>query len=168
MNMDQLFKALPKDLQWEILTEYIGTYVVRKGKLIRKIEFDNRHEVMQYFVCRIMKCNIWLYKADFHAVSYVQMRDGSQMMFCEDPVNGEMGYTFRKRVKRQYSYEPKCWTREYTPMNDSVILPSFEKHSYPSYEDTKKKKEARHPALKQMRVERPRSRSPIGPPPPYI
>jgi hypothetical protein len=142
MNMDQLFKALPRDLQWEILSEYIGTYVVRKGKLIKKMEIDNRHEMAQLLE-PIMKCDVWLYKADFNAVSYVWMREGSQIMFCEDPVNGEMGYTFRKRVKGEFSYTSKSWTSEYTPMNDSVILPPFEKHSYPSYEDTKKKKEAR-------------------------
>ena len=157
--MDQLVKALPRDLQWEILSEFVGSHSVRKGKLIRKFEFDNRHEIMLYFVYRIVKCDIWLYKADFNAASYVQMRDGSQMMFCEDPVSGEMGYTFRKRVKRTHSSMPKCWTREYFPMNDSVILPPFEKHSYPSYPDTKKKKEARHPELS------PSSTSPIGPPP---
>ena len=34
--MDQLFKALPQDLQWEVLTEFTGTHSVRNGKLIKK------------------------------------------------------------------------------------------------------------------------------------
>ena len=37
MNMDKLFKALPRDLQWEILSEFVGTHVVRNGKLMRKM-----------------------------------------------------------------------------------------------------------------------------------
>ena len=35
--MDELFKALPRDLQWEILSEFVGTHVVRNGKLMRKM-----------------------------------------------------------------------------------------------------------------------------------
>jgi hypothetical protein len=35
--MENLFRALPRDLQWEVLTEFVGTHVVRRGKLMRKI-----------------------------------------------------------------------------------------------------------------------------------
>ena len=35
--MDNLFLKLPRDLQWEILTEFVGTHVVRNGKLMRKL-----------------------------------------------------------------------------------------------------------------------------------
>lgn len=38
--MDQLFQQLPRDLQWEVLIEFVGTHVVRNGKLIRKIAFS--------------------------------------------------------------------------------------------------------------------------------
>ena len=152
MNMDQLFKALPRDLQWEILTEFVGSHAVRKGKLIKKIEFDYRHEMIKCLIFRIVKCNIFVFKWNYDATNLVQMSDGSQLMFCESPINGEMGYVFRKRVverKKQESWKKETWitktyTIEYTPMNDSVVLPPFEKHSYPSYEDTNKKKEARH------------------------
>lgn len=165
MNIDQLFKALPRDLQWDILSEYVGTHSVRKGKLMTKMVFDDRDKIVKA-IPRIFKCGIWLYKTNYNTITDVQMWDGSQLMFCQNPVSGEMGYTFRKRVTRTHSSMPKCWRTEYVPMNDSVILPPFEKHSYPSYEDTKKKKEARYPgALKRACPERPRSSSPIGPPP---
>ena len=36
--MDQLFKALPRDLQWEVLADFVGTHVVRNGKLLRKLD----------------------------------------------------------------------------------------------------------------------------------
>jgi len=149
--MDQLFKALPRDLQWHILTEFVGSHSVRKGKLIQKIVFDDRHEMIQYLVFRIMNCTIWTYKSNYNAATLAQMRDGSQMMFCEDPVTGELGYVFRKRVKRESSWMSKSWTVEYAPMNNSVVLPPFEKHSYPSYEDTDKKKRARHPLLRRAK-----------------
>ncbi len=143
MNMDQLFKALPRDLQWEILSEFVGSHSVRKGKLMRKLVFDYRHLRVQYLVCGIVKCNVPVYKEEYNTVTYAWLRDGSQLMFCEDPVSGEMGYTFRKRVPRTHSSMPKCWTREYFPMNNSIILPPFEKHVYPSYPDTDKKKKKR-------------------------
>ena len=47
MNMDQLFRALPRDLQWEVLTEFTGTHTVRKGKLRRKMVFDAKHQMVQ-------------------------------------------------------------------------------------------------------------------------
>lgn len=164
--MEKLFKALPRDLQWHILTQFVGSHSVRKGKLIKKIVMDDRHQMVKD-IFSIEPCSIWLYKTDFNAKTYTQMREGSQLMFCEHPVSGEMGYLFRKRMRREHSRMPKCWGREYTPMNNSVILPPFEKHSYPSYEDTDKKKEARHPHLRAKKPTKPRSSSPLGPPPPY-
>lgn len=140
--MEQLFKALPRDLQWHILSEYVGSHAVRKGRLIQKLEFGPRHKMVQE-ICRIYSCDIWLYKANFNTKTYAQMEDGSQMMFCQDPVTGELGYVFRKRRIRKSPFESKSWSMEYTPMIDSVILPPFEKHSYPSFEDTDKKQEAR-------------------------
>ena len=142
--MDQVFKGLPRDVQWNILTEFVGTHVVRKGKLMTKMVFDDRHKMVKQ-IPRIYSCGIWVYKQDYNTITDVQMWDGSQLMFCKNPVSGEMGYMFRKRVTRTHSSMPKSWRSEYTPMNDSVILPPFEKHSYPSYEDTEKKKEARYP-----------------------
>ena len=144
MSMDQLFKGLPRDLQWEILSEFVGTHSVRKGKLIQKIEFDDRHEMVQYLVFRIVKCNTLMYKNDYNTVTYAWLRDGSQLMFCVNPDNGEMGYLFRKKI---YASEHQnllaYWRSEYAPMNDTVVLPPFEKHYYPSYPDTDKKKRLR-------------------------
>jgi len=54
MSMDQLFKALPRDLQWEILSEYVGSHSVRKGKLMTKMVFDDRHKMVKFIrVCRV-------------------------------------------------------------------------------------------------------------------
>jgi hypothetical protein len=138
MNMWQLFKNLPRDLRWEVLSEFVGSHAVRKGKLMRKMVFDSRHKVIQN-VQPIRECNIWLYTNDFKAKTIVYMGEGSQLMFCEDPKSGAAKILFRKRKIRTHSREPKSFGHQFTLMNDSVTLPPFEKHSYPSYEYTDKK-----------------------------
>lgn len=35
--MDQLFMALPCDLQWEVLSKFVGSHAVRNGRLKRKL-----------------------------------------------------------------------------------------------------------------------------------
>ena len=73
-NMDQLFKKLPRDLQWKILVEFLGTHVVRNGKLMRKIVFTIRDGVTVRHIgrddylpvvnpTRIRETLSWLYKS---------------------------------------------------------------------------------------------------------
>ena len=171
--MWQLFRHLPRDLQWEVLSEFVGSHAVRKGKLIKKMVFGARQQMVQN-IHRIHVCYIGVYNEDFNAKTYTSMSDGSQLMFCEHPVYKEMGYMFRKRIKRECSWMPSFWGQQYTPMNDSVVLPPFEKHSYPSYEDTDKKKAVRYPVQKPLSLRLPsgeeddvtQPKSPDGPPPP--
>lgn len=144
--MEKLFKDLPRDLQWEILTEFVGSHSVRKGKLIQKIVFDYRHRMLLVHaslhspikstgkpnLCRIVSC--------------AQLRDNSILAYCHDKVgSGKMGYMFLLLKENNYYLD-----YVYTPMNDSVILPTFVKHYYTSYEDTDKKKIARHPSLRRV------------------
>lgn len=137
MNMWQLFMALPRDLQWEILSVFVGSHRVRKGKLIKRIVFDDRHQMIKDLP-RITRCYIWVYIQNFNATDDVQLRGGSQLMFCENPKTGEMRYLFRKRKIRTHSREEKSYELTYTPINNSVVLPPFEKHSYPSYDKKKR------------------------------
>jgi hypothetical protein len=139
MNMYQLFLLLPQDLQWLILSEFVGSHAVRKGKLIKRIVVDDRHQMIRD-IPRITRCYIWVYIQNFNATDDVQLRGGSQLMFCEDPKTGEMGYLFRKRKIRTHSREERSYELTYTAINNSVTLSPFEKHSYPSYEYTDKKK----------------------------
>ena len=131
--------ALPRDLQWEILSVFVGSHRVRKGKLIKRIVFDERHQMIKDLP-RIQRSFIGLYIRNFDAKTDVQLWSGSQLMFCENPTTGKMGYLFRKRKIRTHSREEKSYEHKYTPMDDSVILPPHEKHSYPSYEYTDKKR----------------------------
>ena len=139
MNMWQLFLTLPRDLQWEVLCKFAGTHSVRKGKLIRKIAFGARHQMIQELP-RIQKCYIEQYIVAFNTKSFVQLPNGSQLMFCECPYTGYMGYKFRQVLKRECSWMPKAYGLQYTSLTYSAPLLPFEKHSYPSYPDTDKKK----------------------------
>jgi len=144
MNMWQLFKSLPRDLRWEVLSEFVGSHAVRKGKLMKKIVFGDRHQMIRD-IPRIHKCYIHLYTYLYNTKSNVDLWGGSQLMFCDNPKTGAAGYMFRKRNIRRYSGEDRSYELRYTPLNDSVVLPPFEKHSYPSFPDTEKKKAARYP-----------------------
>ncbi len=142
--MYQLFRSLPRDLQWEVLSAFVGSHSVRKGELIKKIAQDPR-SVMVENVPRIQRCCIDLYNRTYNAKTFVCMRDGSQLMYCEDPVYGEVGYTFRKRLVREMAWEPSCYGQQYTPLPlAAAALPPYVKNLYPQYPDTHKKKAARH------------------------
>jgi len=143
MNLDKLFKALPRDLQWEVLTVFVGSHAVRKGQLIKKIVLDDEKYQLIRDMSRIEKCYIGQYIVDFNTKSFVQLPNGSQLMFCECPYTGCMGYKFRQVLKRECSWMPNAYGLQYTLLTYSAPLPPFEKHSYPSYEDTDKKKAIR-------------------------
>ena len=144
MNIDKLFKALPRDLQWEVLTVFVGSHVVRKGQLIKKIVLDDKKYQLIRDMARIEKCYIERYIVAFNTYSFVQLPNGSQLMFCECPYTGYMGYKLRQVLKRECSGMPKAYGLQYTSLNYSALLPPFEKHSYPSFPDTDKKKAIRH------------------------
>jgi hypothetical protein len=140
--MDKLFKNLPRDLQWEVLTVFVGSHAVRKGKLIQKLVSGIKFQRIQE-MRRIQKCYIGQYIQDFNTMSFVQFSNGSQLMFCECPYTGQLGYKFRQVIKRECSWMPKAYGLQYTPLTRSAPLPPFEKHAYPSYEYTDKKKALR-------------------------
>jgi hypothetical protein len=144
MNMDQLFKALPRDLQWEVLTEFTGTHVVRKGKLIKKIVFDDRHKILLNRPLIRQKIGIDYDTSFFWAATAVIMSNGRYLAFGEGSGSGLLAHGFRQIVPVDDDNWP--WhgvNMKITYMDDSVVLPPFVKHSYPSYEDTEKKKAIR-------------------------
>lgn len=97
MNIAQLFKALPRDLQWEVLCNFVGSHSVRKGKLIRKLVFDERHQMLQN-IPRIQMSTTWYPPdvADMFPNSVVNFSNGTQLMFTTHPELGVglKGYLF--------------------------------------------------------------------------
>jgi hypothetical protein len=158
--MDNLFKALPRDLQWEILSEFVGTHVVRNGKLMRKLMLDITKDQAKY-LARYRPCYDWLYNHhndednkmlfarwfynsfndDDHIRTCAKFAGQNQIMFCRDIDTDETIYMYRKEIENQYFNDN--WEAQFTPINVldvSVVLPPFIKHEYPSYEYTDKKK----------------------------
>jgi hypothetical protein len=149
--MDQLFKALPRDLQWEILTEFMGTHVVRNGKLIRKLVLNIPHQTLKHHIFHINSIYPWHYSkygtitTNFvvpcflsecvNILSYVQMLDGGKIMYC---VNRNQSYIiFRTATKIVDGRE--IWDDERFLIEDSVVIEPFVKHVYNSYPFTNKK-----------------------------
>ena len=142
MNMDQLFLSLPSDLQWEVLTQFAGTHAVRKGKLIKRIVFDARHQMIQDMprICPSVSVEYDIYY--FYAISVVKMSNGRYLALGESPVDEALSYGFRRILRYDELWHNEGYLK-HIPLDDSVVLPPFEKHSYPSYEDTDKKKRNR-------------------------
>lgn len=148
--MDQLFRALPRDLQWEILSEFVGSHSVRNGKLIRKVIFDERHQMLQK-IPRVQMSKKWYPPevADMFPNSYVEFSNGTQLFFTTHPEYGIglNGYLFISNTIRSDIPESMNVKKEYwvTQSRRWYTLDPFEKHFYPSYPDTDKKKKTRSP-----------------------
>lgn len=146
MNMDQLFIALPSDLQWEILSEFVGTHMVRKGKLMRKMVFDARHQMIKY-MSRIQILPNRITANYVGPLSFVQLKNGSKITCYRDLQSVDIKYNYT-RPSVSYSFHNYGTRRElftgstyvYTPQENSVVLTPFEKHDYPSYPYTNKKR----------------------------
>jgi hypothetical protein len=134
MNMDQLFRALPRDLQWEVLTEFTGTHTVRKGKLRRKMVFDARHQLVQ---------DIPRIQTIVHGITQVELSGGRKISCYQYPNGKDIYYIFvsnRPYDPTRPDYHCGKIITNVLPPENSVYLPPYVKHSYPSYEYTDKKK----------------------------
>jgi hypothetical protein len=143
--MDQLFRALPSDLQWEVLSKFVGSHAVRKGKLMLKIVRDTRFTTVEN-IPEVRWCFFNYHNVHYNAERYVRMRDQSRLFLCVDPVSGERSFLFSKHTGDPYDDSVYQYRDYYfsAPVSN-VVLPPFEKHSYPSYEYTDKKKKNRPP-----------------------
>jgi hypothetical protein len=151
MTMDNLFNSLPRDLQWEILETFVGTHVVRNGKLMRKMTGkiqENMMKKMRWYSmstkftsdgmlrqlclkCNPIQTNTYFTPFDnMITKTFVQLAKwkGRQIYVSEMPETGNIIYDYTT---------PTC---DFTLiLNDSIILPPFVKHEYPSYPYTDKK-----------------------------
>ena len=150
--MDQLFKALPRDLQWEILETFIGTHVVRNGKLMRKMTGHIQAQLIKTMPWNPdsvmfnpsggMFLELCLKRKPILANSFIGFDDGviakSYVGLCR---LGRCIYVCELAATREILYLHITQTDSFTvPLVDSVILPAFKKNKYPSYPYTDKKK----------------------------
>ena len=150
MTPDQLFIKLPRDLQWEVLADFIGTHVVRNGKLRRKIAYFTAQDGS---LTRQLTDNTLLpvvnglrvrehYDWDYHRPEnirwHIRLIGNIQMKFYEDDKSGDTiyGYSILKD-----DYYP-VWELHFPTykVNVPTLLFPFMKTMYPSYPHTDKKK----------------------------
>jgi hypothetical protein len=131
--MDQLFRALPRDLQWEVLTEFTGTHAVRKGKLRRKMVFDARHQLVQ---------DIPRIQTIVHGITQVELSRGRKISCYQYPNVRDIYYRFVSNRPYDPTMPYHCgkFITSVLPPENSVDLPPFVKNVYLSYEHTDKKK----------------------------
>ena len=140
MNMDQLFNALPRDLQWEVLTEFVGSHAVRKGKLMRKLVLGYPFRMVKNMP-RIQKV-AFPYNLNYvHEIAFVSMPSSGRRIRCWQNADrsSDVSYTYSRPHDSTMIYNYGSIITDVYPV-ESVPLPPFEKHSYPSYEYTDKKK----------------------------
>ena len=153
--MDQLFNALPRDLQWEILSEFVGTHSVRKGKLMRKLVRSTSLLTLKNVITHINPQLPWYYSKygtisvppaipcflseAVHIVSYVILSCGGRLIYCEGTVKRNMGYIIYRTATKIVDGR-EVWDDERFRIDDSkIIVDPFIKHEYPSYPFTNKK-----------------------------
>jgi hypothetical protein len=146
MDMNQLFKSLPSDLQWEILSDFVGTHAVRNGKLMRKLIVDINSDQIKYSI-RDRPCYNWIYNIPSDEANnrrFAQFpANGTYLMCCRDFRTDETIYLYRKMIQL-HSVWDFIWEIRFEPVSsndltDSIVLPPFIKQSYPSYPYTNKK-----------------------------
>jgi hypothetical protein len=130
MNMDQLFDALPDDLQWEILSEFVGSHAVRKGKLIKRIVADERHKMLLDMPRIYPYVGIENDVFNFNVEAVVYRSKGRYLVTGKSKITRRL-YGFRRMIDHATPSYSVQLGQHY--MDDTVELPPFEKHLYPSY-----------------------------------
>uniref|UniRef100_A0A6C0HI91 Uncharacterized protein n=1 Tax=viral metagenome TaxID=1070528 RepID=A0A6C0HI91_9ZZZZ len=166
---DQVFRALPQALQWEILVQFVGGFVVRNNRLRRIMSGELQEKIMEHnfslnwlslrrlwlkplvefptpnrlFMSALNRGNNvlnfrcdgqpWTDTGDPDRLLIISSAEFSRKeyfvtLFSDGGYNGRLSYGYR------FSYR---WY--ITEMDDSITLPPFEKHVYPSYPYTNKK-----------------------------
>ena len=144
INMDNLFKALPRDLQWEVLTEFVGTHVVRGGKLMRKIVLtkNDGKTFRRTGGEEIPVADIVVrHRKNFPLVSdrpkflRVHSDANKAMQFFRDQYTDDTVYLHRTYTNHMVLYE----VRFLVTKEEDTVLPPFNRATYPSYPYTSKK-----------------------------
>ena len=147
---------LPRDLQWEVLSEFVGSHSVRNGKLVRKLVLNIPHQTLKHHIFHISPKYPWRYSKygtisippeipcflseAVNIVSQVTLTDdGYQIMYCEGTVNRKQSYIIF-RTANKFVDGRIIWDDERFLIDDSVVLEPFIKHEYKSYPFTNKKR----------------------------
>lgn len=150
--MDNLFKALPDELQIHILCIYVGTHVMRNGKLRRRFDGKIQEKLLS---SKIYDQNYRLYLREdilyderiisfFKGIPpccYETYKIVSITIFS-------YRYNYRVLVEHRITGELVVWYKfnqmqwNYSILDDSIVLCPFVKNKYLSWRTTDKKKES--------------------------
>jgi len=172
-QLDEVFKKLPRELQWEILVDFVGGYVVRNNRLRRLMSGEIQRQMMEnnFEINELSLRRLWAKPFVKYPISGYSYRSNGDLWEDDDPGHlrsiasaefsrQDVGVVlFESRNDGKLSYGYNSWSREWyiTEMDDSVVLPPYEKHVYPSYPYTNKK--LGRPALK-MKLHNPIPKDP--------
>jgi hypothetical protein len=136
MNMMyQLFLTLQRNLQWLLLIEFITTHTARNGKLIKKMVFDDRHQILLDMPLISQDIGIEYDTSFFWTETAVFMNNDRYLAFGEGSASGRLAHGFRQIVPGDND-DNSSWyglNMNITYMDESVVLPPYEKHSYDRY-----------------------------------
>ena len=151
LKEEQLFKALPRDLQWEILSEYLGTHVVRSGKLMRRFTGDVQAQLLKSLTQKepprmrqplrlnlktvpMKSSNSFLNRESW--AKYFDTKPGVRgyrtLAVVEDS-KGTPYYRYTSHIDGQDDVEIS------TPLDNSIVLAPFTRKHYPSNPNSIKK-----------------------------
>ena len=148
--MDDLFKNLPDVLQIHILCIYVGTHVMRNGKLRRRFDGKIQEKLLsstiydQHYRLYLKEYIIY----DKMIISYVQEKPPCCYETYRIIAMNIFSYQWNSRVLVEhritgelvvwYKFKKKIWN--YSILDDSIILQPFVKKQYSSWKSTDKKK----------------------------
>jgi len=178
-QLDEVFKKLPRDLQWEILVEFVGGYVIRNNRLRRLMSGEIQRQMMEnnFEINELSLRRLWAKPFVKYPISgwdsqwahyesipqnrttwskrgkEYSYRSNGDLFDDDDPEHlrsiasaefsrQDVGVVlFESKNDGKLSYGYNSWSREWyiTEIDDSVVLPPYEKHVYPSYPYTNKK-----------------------------
>jgi hypothetical protein len=140
LKEEQLFKSLPRDLQWEILTEFLQTHVVRKGRLMRRLTGEVQQQLLESMPQKMpmrmrqplrlnlkslpMKVgnkNEWTKHFDHLGLQ------GSRSLSVVEDSNGNPAYRYVSRMDGKDEVDIT------TPIENTTALAPYVKHNYTSY-----------------------------------
>jgi hypothetical protein len=96
MKITTILRNLPENILWKILTEFMGSHVVRTGRLIKKLDLNKYNYKNLMSIPPIVSGSIY---RNMSCVAMVWFSNGGHKMYCEDS-SGEMKYLTRfRRIK---------------------------------------------------------------------
>ena len=133
MNMNQLSNTFQHNLHGEVLAELVGSCDMQQVSPVWRQVLDTKYQsvmrmprIQQVAEPYNIECG--------HPVAFVKLSNGRKISVWQDADNSSaIKYSFTRPHPSTFLYNYGIIYRHVVPPENSVALPPFEKHSYPSY-----------------------------------